>query len=215
MSRKILVFVVLLLALDFSASFAQRRSGSGSTSIQSHDHRLELHVFGGYAFTFSRRVCSPCGDLDIKDSGFWAIAADINVQPFTQLELLYNRQDSKLIFRPDPGGIRREADIAVEYWHIGGLRGIPQGNLMPFGSLTLGATRYNLKDSTFSDEWKFSMILGVGAKFYPNDRLGVRVQARLPFTFTSTYLGFGPGGAMVGGTGIAQFDLSGGLFLMF
>ena len=217
MSRKILLSLILLLALDVSAAFAQRRARSRPSSTWTQDHRLELHVFGGYGFTFSRRVCdfAGCGDLDIKDSGFWAIALDFNLQSSTQLELLYNRQDSKLTFRPDFGIKTEFADVSVEYWHIGGVQGVPQGNVLPFGSVTLGATRYNIKNSTLSDEWKFSMILGVGAKFYPNEKLGVRVQGRLPFTFTSTYIGVGTGGATVGGTGIAQFDVSGGLFLMF
>ncbi|MCK5619955.1 MAG: hypothetical protein KAJ17_11165, partial [Candidatus Krumholzibacteria bacterium] len=65
----------------------------------------------------------------------------------------------------------------------------------------------------------FSMIFGLGAKIYATDRIGLRVQARLPFTFISggAGIGCGTGGCYttVGGSGIAQFDVSAALMLMF
>ena len=83
---------------------------------------------------------------------------------------------------------------------------------------TLGATRYNFKTNVVCDEWMFSMMLGLGAKIYAGERIGLRLQARLPITFTSGSMGVGCGGggcgAMVGGTGITQLDFSGGIMLL-
>jgi hypothetical protein len=184
-------------------------------------HAVEIGAHGGYVWTSSLDVYYPPvdGKLDIQSGGFWGITADFNVRPGTQLELLYNRQDSKLTYQPRLGIKEDIVDVNVEYWHVGGLQGIRRGNIMPFGSMTFGATRIDYAASGYSDTWRFSVIFGLGAKAYVNDRFGVRVQGRLPFTFVSSGfgLGCGTGGCYttVGGTGVTQVDVSGGAFVMF
>lgn len=222
MRIKLLLLATMIFTITVvGPAKAQARRQTSRVRMNQAQHKVELNLFGGYRFTFSRRVCDffECGSLDLKDSGFWALELDINVQPYTQLALLYDRQDTQITFNPDFGTKRTIGDVAVEYWHIGGLRGVPQGNIMPFGSFTLGATRLNYKNSTLSDDWFFSMILGGGAKIYASDRIGLRIQARLPFTFTSAYWGVGCGsggcGSTIGGYGIGQLDFSGGLMLLF
>jgi hypothetical protein len=222
---------LLCLLLQTAPAQAQRGRRSAPRSAAAPAYRAELHGFAGYAFTWSRRVYNGYtgnyGDLDIKDSWFWALALDINVRPGIQAELLYNRQDSDLTFKRDIGGKETLSKINVEYWHAGVLKGFQQGNIMPFTSFTLGATRYSFhdvseiaQDDPWDDVWKFSIILGLGAKVYTSGRMGLRLQARLPITFTGGGIGFGCStgggcGATVGGSGITQFDLSGGVFLAF
>jgi len=232
MIRMIGLLVALLMVLGFGTALAQVRQRTQPPPPQYGvaEHKAEIHVFGGYRWTFSRRVTyydrlgrPQTGDLDIKDGGFWAIALDLNLHPAAELELLYDRQESKATFKT--AGVKNEvADLDVEYWQIGAVKGIRQGKVKPFGSFSLGATHYKAKgdyDGGIIDasDWQFSMILGLGVKYYASERIGVRAQARLPFTFTSTGLGIGCGwggcGATVGGTGIAQIDLSGGLYVMF
>lgn len=221
MRIKLLLLVTMIFTITAVGSAnAQARRQTSQVRMNQAQHKVELNLFGGYRFTFSRRVCQiQCGSMDLNDSGFWALELDVNVQPYTQLILLYDRQDTQITFNPDFGTKQTLGDVAVEYWHIGGLRGVPQGNIMPFGSFTLGATRMNYKNSTLSDDWHFSMILGGGAKIYMNERLGIRLQARLPFTFTNTFWGVGCGGGgcgtTIGGTGVGQLDFSGGLMLLF
>jgi hypothetical protein len=156
--------------------------------------------------------------VDVNDSPMWGVALDFNLpqKPGSQIELLYNRQDSDLRFASvtlDP----IETDIAVEYWHIGGVYGVPRGNVMPFGMMTVGGTRYS-SDEFNEDVWKFSMIFGFGAKVYASNSVGLRVQGRFPFTIMSGggAVGCGSGGCYtsVGGTGIGQFDVSAGVMLM-
>ena len=157
------------------------------------------------------------GDVDIKDSPFWGIEAAFNARPGGQLILLYRRQDSDAEFR----GLNLQyasAPLAVEYWHIGGLGGVPRenGKVLPFTSITLGGTRYIYESE---DSWKFSLIIGLGAKLYVSERLGFKIQGSMPWTITNGGLGFafggGGGGVYVGGTGIVQMDVQGALMLMF
>jgi len=227
MFRRILVIAALaaILVADASAVFAQssRRGRQTRGPAYGQSHSFEIIGVGGYAWTFSRRITFPqpygTGDIDIKDSPFWGIEAAFNAQPGGQLILLYRRQDSDITFTGAGTNIvAQEVPIAVEYWHIGGLGGIPKenGKVLPFTSITLGGTRY-IFDA--GDDWKFSLIIGLGAKIYASDRLGFKIQGSMPWTITNGAVGFavggGGGGAYVGGTGIVQMDLQGALMLMF
>jgi hypothetical protein len=198
-----------------AAAAAQRRPPRSAGA-----HRFEITPYGGYSWTFARdvflNVANP-GRIDIEDSGMWGIALDYNLpyKPGSQVTLLYNRQDSKLQFRSLD--FSEDADFAVEYWHIGGSYGVKRGNAMPFTMLTLGGTRY-VSEAVGEDVWKFSIIFGAGAKLYANDRLGLKLQGRFPFSIFSGggSVGCGPGGCYtsVGGTGVGQFDLSAGIMLL-
>ena len=232
MFRKLLLFIALLLVFDVSAATAQRRGGGQQPPPQYgvQEHKAELNVFGGYRWTFSRRInlgIAGTGDIDIKDSGFWAAEIDINVHPFAQLLLLYDNQSSELTFKR--GAVKESlTKMNVHYLQIGAVKGMRKGDVLPFGSVSLGATYYTYTDSTIEidgdvypidSQWRFSLILGLGVKYYASEKIGIRAQARLPYTFLSTGLGIGIGtggaGVTFGGNGIAQIDLSGGLFVMF
>ena len=134
----------------------------------------------------------------------------------TWLELLYTHQSSDLTFKS------RDTDLSepvrVEYFQIGAVQALRPGKTVPFTSLTLGWTSAKATERGESES-NFSMVIGVGAKIYASERVGLRLQARLPVTFTSGGLGFGfgTGGASAGfyGTGVVQTDLSAGAFLRF
>jgi hypothetical protein len=85
------------------------------------------------------------------------------------------------------------------------------GNVMPYTGLTLGATRY-FADG-IDDDWKFSIILSLGAKVYLNEKIGLMVGGQMPYTFTDAFLGIGTGGLSLGGYGIIQFDVVAGLII--
>jgi opacity protein-like surface antigen len=195
------------------------------------DHKLEIHGLGGYVWSSSQSISFQpppqglgTGDLDLKSSPWWGIAVDFNLPAGGQVELLYTRQDTDLTFKNLAGITTDVGQIAAEFWHIGGLyTRFSRGKAHPFTSFTLGATRLidkttNAGEIKVDDIWKFSLTLGLGVKAHLNERLGIRAQARMPWTFINSGagLGFGTGGVSigVGGSGIVGFDLSGGLFLM-
>ncbi len=86
------------------------------------------------------------------------VEVDVNLHPGAQLALLYSRQDSDLTYKS--GGIKNDlSDISVEYFQIGGIGGARQGKTMPFGMVTLGATRFAFKDIRAADDlWKVRLI---------------------------------------------------------
>jgi len=158
------------------------------------------------------------GELDFADAAFWGIALDYTLpqssQKTAQLRLMYRRSDSEVQVRSI--GFSGDADAALEYWHIGGLGGIRRGNAMPFGALTLGGTRFVVGDQ---DDWKFSMIFGLGVKVYMNPKVGLMIQGNWPITFTDAWggvtVGTGGAGVGIGGTGVSQLDVGGGLIICF
>jgi hypothetical protein len=220
--KTILLFV--LFSLVSTCSFAQYRQPPRAQS-QPMKHKIEITPFGGYSWTVSRRVNlaypePTTGDIDIASSPFWGIELDVNIQPGGQLVLLYNRQDSDLTFKRQGYAKQTVSGLSVEYFQVGGIGGVSEGNIFGFGLFTLGATRYAYKNIQAADDtWKFSVIFGLGAKIYFSERLALRVQGRMPFTFFSggAGIGCGTGGCYttVGGSGIAQFDIGGGLAFLF
>jgi hypothetical protein len=220
MTRK-LISILFVTAVLAPPAAAQYRQPPKRTMSQPMMHKVEITPYGGYMWTFSRRVntIAGTGDLDIKSTPYWGVEVDFSLQPGAQLALLYSRQDSDLTFKRGAGGGTQEVtEMSVEYFHIGGIGGMKQGNTMPFGMVTLGATRFAF--DTFNDDvWKFSVMLAFGAKVYATDLIGLRVQASLPFTFVSGGLGIGCGTGgcytTVGGSGIAQIGVSAGLTIMF
>ena len=101
------------------------------------------------------------------------------------------------------------------------MSGVRKGKVMPFGMFTLGGTRIvpEWTGAASDDVWKFSIIFGLGAKIYINEKIGLRVQGRMPWMFVDggAYMGCGGGGCYTsfGGSGLVQGDVSGGLFVMF
>ncbi len=224
MVRRITALVVLGLVLLTATAAAQygrtRQAPSHSSGIL--EHKVELFAIGGYSWTTAYDVYyrGYSGRFDIKDSGFWGVGLDVIMHSQAQLELLYTRQDSRLDVRGawPPEDDDLPDDVAVEYYQIGGLGGMPRDNIFPFGSFTLGATRYVPKGSRYGDQWKFSIIPGLGAKFYLHERFGLRVQGRLPITFVTAGGGLWCGGygcsASVGGSGLLQIDVSAGFMIL-
>jgi hypothetical protein len=206
-----------------AASTASAQYTSQSSYGSDTAKKADIVLLGGYAFTLSQDVYIGLygGELDINDAAYYGVALDFNVvrQPGKegQVRLMYRREDSEVTFRPFiPGDPSASIDCAIEYWQIGGLGGIRRGNAMPFTCVTLGGTRMSAGGE---DEWKFSMIFGLGVKVYTQGKMGFMIQGNWPITFTDTWggvsVGTGGAGVAIGGTGISQIDIGGGLIVSF
>ena len=182
-----------------------------------HAQKAELGVYAGYMFGGTLQAIG--GDLTINDSWAYSATLDITLKPGAQIELLYIRQPTKL--QANPVGFPKQDvfDMVVSYYHIGVISVIDKGVAKPFGGFTAGVTNYNPDSSAVSSETRFSVMLQVGVKVQPTQRLGLRAQFRLPMTFFSTSVGLGCGGAgcsgVIGGWGILQGEISGGAYLAF
>ncbi|HEX5132474.1 MAG TPA: hypothetical protein VFX92_08305 [Candidatus Krumholzibacteria bacterium] len=206
---------VLLLAPSARAQYSASRTYTPAAT-----HKAELILLGGYAWTMSMDVYAGItpGELDFTDSGYYGAALDVNLarpgQKTAQVRLMYRRSDGEVELRTLTD--RQSADASIEYWQIGGVGGLKRGNAMPFTCVTLGGTRLVAGDR---DDWKFSMIFGLGVKVYASPKIGFMIQGNWPITFTDTWggvtVGTGGAGVAIGGTGISQLDVGGGLIVCF
>jgi opacity protein-like surface antigen len=185
------------------------------------EHRYELGANAGYSWTFSREVIynNFGGSVDVKDAAHYGGTLDAYVQHGKAVRLMYQRQDSKLTFQPRGLPKADVADVAIEYFQLGGLAGTPKGTILPYGMFTLGATRLSYSNIDADDNWRFSMILGFGVKKYMGQKLGLQVEGQIPYTWidASGSVACGSFGCIstVGGTGVGQANVGGGLFLNF
>jgi hypothetical protein len=211
-----------LVACMASLVSAQTETTSTSSTASPKAARGELIPLGGYAWTMSFDVYTGItyGELDMKDAGFFGAALDVNVNKQSakkaQIRFLYRRSNTSVQFRSTGFAQPFEADASIEYWHVGGLAGIPRGNVLPYATFTVGGTHLIAEDD---DVWKFSTMLGLGVKVYKSPKVGLMLQATWPFTFMESWggvtVGTGGAGVSLGGTGVSQLDVGGGLIISF
>ena len=106
--------------------------------------------------------------------------------------------------------------MTAHYFQIGVLNEMQQGQVVPFGIVSLGAAIFEPDKATLTTEWFFAASLGIGAKVFLSDRLGLRFQGRLllPMRFAGGGLWCGTGGCNIGvgsSTSFVQADLQAGL----
>jgi hypothetical protein len=179
---------------------------------------MELTPFGG--FTFGGKVSGWEGDLNIIDGMNYGASLNIGVQPGVWVELLYNRQDTKLEVKEWRTGMTRDLfDMSVEYFMAGVVRETSPEDVRPFVTMLLGASRFHPKTDKYGDEWLFTACIGGGIKaFSESGRFGLRLQGRLwlPLQFSGGSLWCGSGGCSAGLSSWAPFvqgELSVGLII--
>ncbi len=179
--------------------------------------QTEIFGFGGYMMTTSVSVRE--GDLQIKDVPNYGLGVDITMRRGIQLELLWISAQTHVKIKRYPSGFTEDLfDMNIHYFQVGGVWEMGRGKARPFGAFTVGATLFDAKDATRSDEWLASMTFGGGGKFDLSKSIGIRLQARIlvPLIFSGGGLWCGTGGCGVGVgsyTPFVQFDLTAGVYI--
>lgn len=182
--------------------------------------KIELTPTYGYMFAGKFSVVQ--GDINIKNGSNFGILLDVQVEKGMMAEFSYSRLNThSTIEKPAPEVDVDLGDLAVEYYQAGAVINVEaNGNIRPFGLITLGATRYVPQDDSYGDSWMFALSPGGGVKIFLSENIGIRLQARLliPIYFESgTIYGSPAGGGFVvsAGVPIIQADISAGLIFAF
>ncbi len=187
--------------------------------------QVEVVPFAGYMFGGGIQFRE--GKLKIEDGANYGVSLIIpDVKYATDLEISYTRLDSKATFTAYPAYPLYDddaVDISTNYFQVGILKAFSESDkVIPFGSVSLGAAVFSPKTADYNSTWRFSMTLGLGAKFMFTDRVGIMVRGRLllPMNFggINGYYGIGTGGSGGGLSvnsyaAIVQGDFTGGLVL--
>ncbi len=175
-----------------------------------------------YAYTFSGKADGYYGSSDVVDNPSYGGILDIEVDHLSYVELSYIRNDTRLNVRSyGSGAISGTYDIGVEHYQVGVLREFSEDKLRPYAKVSLGTSRYFAKNSN-DRYWLFSGAIGVGAKFFFNDKVGLRLYTNLmlPMEFAGggifCGIGGGGGGCSTGVTfnvPLVHWDMGAGLII--
>lgn len=158
-----------------------------TTSLAAHAEsgNVEITPYGGFSFggTFS--------DLDedisanIEDTENFGLILDFRADAQTQWEILYSRQATSADIRGGTGG-DVDVDLDVHYLQGDGTYQGDTGTVRPYLAATIGATHFDVKSSNFDSDTFFSFSIGTGLQIRPNERLGLRLEARIFGTLVSS-----------------------------
>jgi hypothetical protein len=190
--------------------------------LPSKVERLQLGAQVGWVFDSS--VDTLNGSLEVDQGLSYNFYGDITIRPGLLGELSYTWLPTHLDFDPLGGPEQQLTRLDVHYFQAGVQGEFLPGKVRPYMSVLLGATLFHPHATNIDDEWRFTMTLAGGVKYLPHPRFGLRAQARLLTTFSDVGSGLFCGVATTGagacttgfgGTGIVQFELSGGAFVTF
>ena len=137
----------------------------------------EITAFGAYRFggTFEEEATEA--KYELEDSPSFGLILNIRHKDPTQWEILYSQQQTEAEFI---GGTANDPDVDVDL-HVLQLGGTYQfeGELArPYLAFTLGGTHIRTSSAESRSDTFFSGSIGVGMKFLPTSRVGIRVEAR-------------------------------------
>ena len=201
--KAIILFLFTITMLSSSNTFAQ----------------VELFGFGGYMTYSSLKVAE--GSVSFEDGANYGFGLDVAVNKGILVELNYTHNQTTARLRRFNGGDVPLFDINTHYIQIGAhneFRRTREQKTVPYALVTLGATLFDAKTASLSDEWRFSVAIGGGGKFYLGKKVGIRLQGRLlmPLQFSGAGMWCGLGGCSVGvgsWATLIQFDLTAGVFI--
>jgi len=214
---------MLALILMTAPAFAQQQATVVDYRSAEEKAADSTNIIGNYGYMWGGSTNSSIGQFKLKGAPSYGLSLDFAVDIATWLEISFIQQGGELTY--SPGGDMPVTDLAVNYFHLGLVKGFVHGATIPYLSLSLGATNYNPdaevvtigdEDYDLSSSTKFSVGLGLGAKHYfgSNRMFGVRGQVRTLATIFASSSGvwFGDSTSLSGWS-IWQFEASAGLVI--
>ncbi|RLB61752.1 MAG: hypothetical protein DRH08_13460 [Deltaproteobacteria bacterium] len=174
---------------------------------------FELTPFVGYQFggDIETSYQGIYNDISVNSGENFGMAASFDLNPETQIELLYSTQDTSADARRFDGSF----GLTIDYWQISGIYNFnPFDDVRPYVVFGLGAT--SLRPDGFSNETKFSGNFGGGVKVFLNDNIGLRLDGRLYATYISSTTAYcDPYWCYGYNNSLYQFNVSAGLIVRF
>ncbi len=157
---------VLLSLLAFSTAYAQE-----------NDFQFELTPFAGFTTSGEFDDMAGIASLSLDDSSNFGLIFNVRESANTQWEVLYSLQatEADTTALPISGS---SLDIDVHYIQGGGAYLFEGDAARPFLAATIGAAHFKPGLSGVDSETFFAFSVGTGLQIRPNDRFGIRLEAR-------------------------------------
>ena len=151
---------------------------AGTAAAQTSAGNYELTPYGAFGFggTFEDDEADTSAELD--DAASFGLIFNIREAANTQWEIIYSLQSTDADITGASAGQER-VDMDVHYLQGGGTY-LGEGSVArPYLAATIGATHFDAKSDDYQSDTFFSFSVGTGLQIRPNERLGIRVEARL------------------------------------
>jgi opacity protein-like surface antigen len=147
---------------------------------------VEVTPFAGYRFGGTFETEDETARYELEDSASFGVLVNLPHKTNTQWEILYSQQGSaEAIYEGDPGPDPL-VDVDIHVLQIGGTYLFEGERAIPYLAATLGGTHIRTTSTESTDDTFFSGSIGIGMKFLPTSRVGIRVEARAYGTLISS-----------------------------
>ena len=154
-------------------------------SLQAQEATAEITAFGAYRFGGTFEVEQTESRYELKDSPSFGLILNLRHQDPTQWEIFYSQQQTEAEFfgatANDP-----VVDVDLHVLQLGGTYQWDGDVARPYLAATLGGTHVRTSSAESRSDTFFSGSIGVGMKFLPTSRVGIRVEARAYGTLVSS-----------------------------
>jgi len=184
---------------------------------------IELTPFVGYRFGGSFEDDETDEDYDLENDSSFGLIVNFPSKNNTEWEIYYSKQSTE-IRTGDLFQTTKVLDLDVEYLHVGGTYLFERTKaLQPYFVATIGAARFDPSGADTSSDTFFSFAAGGGWKYFPDKRVGLRLDGRFIGTLvdsdTDIFCQSGPEGSecLIRNKGevLWQFELQAGVIFRF
>ena len=152
---------------------------------QAQEAATEITAFGAYRFGGTFEEDESEASYELNDSPSFGLILNFRHKDPTQWEILYSQQQTEAEFSGATGN-DPEVDIDLHVLQLGGTYQFEGEVARPYLAFTLGGTHVRTSSADSKSDTFFSGSIGVGMKFMPTSRVGIRVEARAYGTLVSS-----------------------------
>lgn len=138
---------------------------------------FEITPYGAYSIGGTFNDSESNASLSTRDSASFGLILNFRESANTQWEIIYSLQSTDIAVRGVPN-LSDSLDLDVHYLQAGGTYQGDSGSVRPFVSLTAGLAHFDVKNDGYDSDNFFAFSIGAGLQLRPNDRLGIRLEAR-------------------------------------
>ena len=185
---------------------------------------LEITPLFGYRFGGSFEDRDTEAEYDLDDNGSFGLAINWPATSYTEWEIYYSKQATSVDLRGFEV-TENLIDIDVEYLQIGGTYLFEEVGRysQPFFMATAGIAKIDPDAPDTRSDTFFSFSVGGGWKFFPTERVGLRLEGRVLGTLLSSdsdiFCKTGPDNNQcaiaVSGDSLYQFEFNAGAIFRF
>lgn len=153
---------------------------------QAQQSAVEVTPFAGYRFGGTFENEESTARYELEDSSSFGLLVNLPHKVNTQWEILYSQQGSAEAIYEGDAGPDPLVDVDVHVLQMGGTYLFEGERAIPYLAATLGGTHIRTSSTESRDDTFFSGSIGIGMKFLPTSRVGIRVEARAYGTLVSS-----------------------------